>query len=986
MLDDGEPVDPWDRELPEGAAVVLGPEDADEERVRAARDELNTLVAAGGVVIAGAGVDLGYGFVSARLSGASGDRRDAVLAAMRVLGTDGAERLGDRAATLVALFGVTATKPVGAAAESAIQAQAWAALRLASAAADLLGPEQLERVLALRSPEGVDPIPSGAPSELAANLRQVLERYSGRRRLELILDLWEQVCDRQVRVQRQERLLGRQDPSVLDGLRERYRRHDDELETEYVRHGLAYGEQASPSRLARFVPTWGNFWRFAVSKLVEDAIAATVLLRVAMAVEEWGVDAGIERLRTQLEAASAMVTKSAVKAALRPVDGLSALPARPICHIRELDRRIRQRTPRDAGFERAVRERLATALPYAIVVHEACEEMFCRTLPNDTLPLVWEFDVLKDWRTVAGYTDVRPPSHWRQRPVVRGGNVSSLADRLEQDPAASEDASDLLWYADLADAIAQLRGLPAAEIEHTPGDFHFNANQTAPEPDTLTPRPDSIPLAVAGTAQLLSWGAEAPARCRSWVELLTALMAGGAIAEALTSEFEVPEAMLAEDGQTLSGTTARLEIARNARRLAEWSDYMGNCIAGPWYQDAAREGRSVLVALRDGEGRLLVNAELRTTSAGWRVNEIRGRFNEDPDPVLSKAFRQWVSSRQWTDEETTADDPVSAEPPTPPVRRRPASSPLRDIGPRLRELSRESFSHNHTDLAVLTALAEGDHANRTAAGRGGAASPDAPGRRGDVVRNPPRRGGAAPHLREDPDAPDPTAAGLGGDADPKALTALRRATADELTRLCVEALEARRVTLPALWSATAARPMAAAVAALNPAARERYPRLHQLTEDAPLASKSLRLLVKDPDLAPSRSMDIVALRLRRALGRLALDGNPTLSRALLRDPHIDLLCPLILAITCAVPKSTPTVAITGPREVTVPGFPASSLADEAGPWQRAWPAATEIGFDRERFWDQIADTGLLAPAAWITSGWPTLWQRAAERTPNPQVT
>ncbi|GAA1844926.1 hypothetical protein [Actinomadura bangladeshensis] len=106
--------------------------------------------AAGGVVAAGAGVDLGAGFRSARLDGAHGDQRDAVLAALRVVGVDGAHRLGQRAGFLVALFGPSVTRRVGAAAARAVEEERWAALHLASAASDVLGPEQLERVLERR--------------------------------------------------------------------------------------------------------------------------------------------------------------------------------------------------------------------------------------------------------------------------------------------------------------------------------------------------------------------------------------------------------------------------------------------------------------------------------------------------------------------------------------------------------------------------------------------------------------------------------------------------------------------------------------------------------------------------------------------------------------------------------------------------------------------------------------------------------------------
>lgn len=153
------------------------------------------LVAAGGVVAAGANVDLGAGFRSARLAGARGDQRDAVLAALRVLGVEDAHRLGDRAGFLVALFGPAVTRRVGAAAARAIGEGRWAALHLAVAASDTLGPEQVEQVLALRAPEGVDLTPDGPPSALAHHLRQVLEPVPRPRKLELVLDLWAQVLE-----------------------------------------------------------------------------------------------------------------------------------------------------------------------------------------------------------------------------------------------------------------------------------------------------------------------------------------------------------------------------------------------------------------------------------------------------------------------------------------------------------------------------------------------------------------------------------------------------------------------------------------------------------------------------------------------------------------------------------------------------------------------------------------------------------------------
>jgi hypothetical protein len=94
-----------------GAAVALGPVGATAEQVGEAVAELDRLVAAGGVAAAGAGVDLGAGFRSARLAGARGDQRDAVLAALKVVGLEGSGRLRHCAGFLVALFG-PARRPV----------------------------------------------------------------------------------------------------------------------------------------------------------------------------------------------------------------------------------------------------------------------------------------------------------------------------------------------------------------------------------------------------------------------------------------------------------------------------------------------------------------------------------------------------------------------------------------------------------------------------------------------------------------------------------------------------------------------------------------------------------------------------------------------------------------------------------------------------------------------------------------------------------
>lgn len=926
LVDSGELVDSREHEPPEGAAVVLGDKDSDPDEVASAREALAELIAAGGVVVAGAGIDLGDGFVSARLAGATGDRRDAVLAGLRVLGVEGGARLGERAATLVALFGVTATKPVGAAAERAIAEQRWAALGLASAAADVLGPEQLVQVLGWQTSEGIDPLPDGAPSDLAVNLARVLGNYPRPRRLELLRDLWEQVIARKAAALAAERLIATQDLRVLDALRKRCRHYDADLaaKTALLNPDVPYAFSAA----IHYVPTWDGFWRPTVERLIQDAIAATVLLRAAVAVHEHGVIDGIALVRDQIAAAAALVTKAEARAARRSVPDFIDLPARPISHIRDIDVWLWTQ-PLNKAFEKFVHDRLSTALAYARIVDATCHSLIHANQPQEMLPDTdWDVPSLRSWRNAVGYTDVRPPAQWYQHPYSARSYPPSLGDRLAADPATLEQASDLLWYADLADAMSRIHGHERAWIPHGLRVPHFDTNPPVAHPDPLTPRLDSIPLAVAGAAQLLALGATAPARCRDWAALCAGLMSSGVVVQALSSEFEVPEPILDYDGALLPGTAARIQIARTAGRLAEWSDYMGNCIAGPDYQEQAIRGRSILIALRDDQDVLQVNAELRPNDRGWSVEQIRGRFNADPDPVLKKAFQLWALTLHATDTEPH----LEAEPADPRPRPRRASPNLvRELRPLLKAAVRQTLRDAVPAVRAFAAVAGAD--------------------------------AIAPAV------------------DAKAMTVLRRSKPDTLTRLCAAALEAGRVTLPQLWSATGTHPIATALHALEPAVMIRYPRLRRLTEDTPLPSKALRELVKDPEIGAARSIDLLALRLREALLRLALVDDPVFAGALRANPAVEFLCPLILVITSTAGYPHPTTMIAAADAVTIPGFPVSSLIDPEGPWRRSHSSAGEFGSVPTPRWEQAPDTGLRIPTSWLPrGGWPVLWSRAASHS------
>lgn len=915
--------------LPDGAGarpgtpVALGPEEAPAQDVADAVRELSLLVADGGAVAAGAGVDLGGGFRSARLDGARGDQRDAVLAALRAVGLSGAHRLGERAGVLVALFGPSVTKRVGAAAGRAAEEGRWAALHLASAASDVLGPEQLERVLALEAPEGVDLTPGGQPSVLAGYLRQVFGPVPAPRRLALILDLWERVAERRAGLARREARLATQSRrDRLEDLRARRRHDDDEHIMWQVRIDLA-DEQPSLADIARWTPgRW--YWHERLQRAFADAIAATALVRTAAAVADHGLEDGLGRSAPMLRAAASLMPDWAAGKAVRRVPGLTGLPVRPGAYVRDLAHRLAAGRPMDAKAAGYVRPRLACARDFALVVVEDIGRLMDDMVgTHDDLLREWS-PSLESWREGAGYG--RPPAEWDgilpwSGPML--GDAEPLRRRLApgQDPATAETAADLLWYADLIDALARLYGHERAQPTPGTGRPWFD-HDPPPAGEPLTPRLDSLMGAVSGAAQLVALGGVPPRAPRTWAALTAGLMSATAIAEALTGDFAVPAPLAALDGATVPGTRLRLKIARSARDVAEWADHMGNCIAGPAYVEEAREGRSGLAGLYDTDGLLVVNAELmplRPASRGWRVSEIAARFNDAPDETLEQRFRDWIAGIPGTAKDEAA--PVPEElPPVRPARRRAAPRLVEEAGPALGELALGSWER---------------------------VAPEALGAFAAV-------------------------AGTGPDA---ALVRLRRFGGPQLTGAVGRALEEGAADLGRLWTASGHRPLRGALDALDPALRDRFDQLPLLLGEPPLP-KTLRRLVKLPAIADAYSLDLVARRVRRAIGVLALRDDPVIARAFAKPTAEPLLCALAVTVTCAAPDIG-LVPVMPPRTTTVPGYPATALEDEEGPWQRALPAVRELGADTAVFWDEIAERGLRVPASWLAhGGWAALWSRA----------
>ncbi|XRQ14162.1 hypothetical protein ACN3XK_25770 [Actinomadura welshii] len=911
-----------------GEPVALGPEDAAAEDVEHAVAELGRLVGAGGAVAAGAGVDLGRGFRSARLDGARGDQRDAVLAALRVLGLDGAGRLGERAGFLVALFGPAVTKRVGAAAGRAVEDGRWAALHLAVAASDILGPEQLERVLALEAPEGTDIVPGGLPSVLGEHLRQVLEPVPRPRRLDLLLDLWDRVLEHHAGLARRKRRLATQGSrDRVPDLRERRRSHEDERVLAVLRGAvdLTGGDQLAAA--ARWNPD--EYLRERLDRILQDALGATALLRAAAAVGDHGFADGLERSAPLIRAAAAQVDDQVAAHTARRVPGLTGIPARPAAYVRDLNRKLSGNAPRDAKFVANVRPRLTSARAYALLVIEDIESIMNAMLGvRDEILREWGSVGLRSWRKAVGYE--RPPGDWTgilpwSGPLL--GGAAPLHERLApaegtaaaEEPAAVEKVGDLLWYADLVDALAQLHGHDRAQ--GAPGvDAPWLEHDPEPFDEPLAPRLDSVTLAVSGAAQLAALGGVPPRGARTWSDLTAGLMSGTAVTEALTGEFAVPPPLLAWDGAAVPGAGVRVKVARSARDLAEWADYMGNCIAGPEYTDDARKGRTVLIGLYDRRGMLVVNAELvplRPASRGWRVEEIAARFNADPDGELERRIRDWAATISAAVEEEPAAVPDEL-PPVRPARRRAAPRLVEHVGPALGALAQRAW--DETAPGVLDVYAA-------------------------VAATP-------------PDA---------------ALVRLRRLGAAQLASAVRRALDTGPVDLLGLWTATGTRPLETALEALDPSLRDRFDRLPLLLGEPPLP-KTLRRLVKRPDITGAYDLDLAGRRTRRAIGRLALQDDPVIARALRRRATEPLLCALAVAVTCEAPDIELAV-VTKPGSDIVLGYPHSTLDDR--PWWLAESAARELGADTAGFRDAVAEHGLRVPASWLTAGgWTALWSRA----------
>ncbi len=916
--------------------VVVGPPGATRREVDRARRDARRLLKDGGPLAFSAGIDVDNGFRTAVLEGGGESRRDAVLAAVELLGVDQLDRIGERGAVLVALFGPRATRRVGKAALDVLASGRCSPLRLAVAASDFLGPEQLEAVLAFTAPTGVEPVPREHNMlALAGQLEGVLAPVASRRRLRLIRSLWNDVMGWQASAAAMARARRRRvSPARVAAWQREVQQSDDAWWRAQALDRI--GEQPTAAEMLSWVPHPSACWG-AVARAFQEAVAATALLRTALAAEDQPVQVAVVAHLDQLAYAATCHAQGVPDriASVRNFRGrglpasdragrlasAAAVASDPEVLARFVNVDGERVDRRDVN--QFLVERLRDACELAQAVLRSSYDVLVALQPA-SLELA-RTPALTEWRAIAGYTPVRDPRLWTYR-WLGLGERESLAHRLargDAEPADVELLDDGLWLVDLGDALAAWYGHERADAERVWYEL-LDFDPPAPPPDPRAPLLESVPLAVAGVAQLISIGAVHPARGSTWREFVDGLVRQSETL-GLGDEFAVAEEVAAWDGGLLPSSELVLEVARTPQRLAEWGNFMGNCIAD--YASDAREGYALLAA-KDAAGKLVANIAIVRGGLRWRVDQALARFNEPLPAPVRQAIQHWAESL-----------PVpSGAVPTGPRRRPP----------------------------------------------GGGRRGRRPSARDRLVRATADLGGAVGELRDAraPQALLPIAAELGWRGDRPSdnedwlspFVAIARPRREGPLAAATARALAGGASLAELWQATAFRPLAAALATLDPGDVD----LRRLT-DATVPG-SLRLALRDPRLWSARVLDLAAGRVRLALGDLLRAADPALDEAVVRAPHLGFVAAGVLVVTADQTDGRALEWVSVDGEGVVPGRPRSSVNDPGGPWAAARLGAVELGAAPARLDEVMADAPrrfLVIPQAWVgTRGWNALWARA----------
>ena len=872
---------------PPGAPVVLGPRTSRPGAVIAALVALDDLLRKAGLAACGAGVDLGNGFRSGRLAGATEERRDAVFAALRGLGAEGAHRVGDRATVLTALCGPRATRRVGAALQRAAVDGRWAAIHLAVAASDVLGPEQLEQILELPEPAGADPIPGGLPSTLAAQLGRLLVPYTPPRRLTLLLDLWGRVLAHPARTRPPIRLMEGQlgEEHVADVLHVR-RGVRDAWVLDYlaaIDGPRSWGVTTPwPQRVASAMWTRvpaGRKNPFAAEesrRLLADALAALALTATALAATRRPVT---EALVANATALAMSIHPDAVPTGAADLDGVLAgplpTPGRPGHLVARLAVAAVGATAWDfiahfqphrwaAGFHGDPRWTPPVGL-FADCAGIFAEDLSRRDVARFARPLLAQAyaqgsAVLAELLS-RFYEDGHPLPHgqlvarWARACASEVGDVAELGHR--QPPYATCDCNGW-WILALADNLADLEQRTRIAPDWHGGELPWDAIAgEEEEPDEEEDRASlgSVPGAVAAAAQLLQWGASAPARPGTWAELADGLWQGAPIG----APFQVPVEIADWHGEELPGSGLRIQVAHGYTDLNIWAAYMGNCIAG--YAEEGESGECVLLALREADGTIAVNVDLHHGRSRWHVDEARERFNAALSPGIDTLLQAWVAALPRTRTLPGAE----ADAPPPPVRvvRTPRAS---GAAPARRPRPSPAVLTARQSLAVATE----QHREACLSSHGGVLVEIAT----RLATHPP------------------------GDAE-AAVIVLTRATPARLAVAVADCLA--EVDLPTIWAATGQRPLRAALDALDASTADLL-NVGALADAGPV-SANLRAVANLDPIKRARKLENAQRAVRAALGTLLRGADPRFDEAIARRPRPGPVCAAILGSTLGLPIS-----------------------------------------------------------------------------------